>query len=252
MISLYKIARTRSGIRSAQDAFEYPEFKIEKKIIIPPKEKEVDTEEEKAHSIIAESKKQADNILETARKEADQIRKEAYEEGFDEGREKGYEEGFAHGSAEGESIYNEKIVQLEQQVADYIEDVQVEKEKVLEKYMDDLKEVALAIGEKIVRTSLRSNVRVIERMILAATDKLKKSTWAKIYVGSQEGMAADVRADPKFLQELSRLSDSVKIIVMEDMEPGACIVERPEEIIDISVSTQLENIREIMNNARLE
>ncbi len=59
--------------------------------------------------------------------------------------------------------------------AAYIVDVERLKDKALEKYMDDLKEIALAIGEKIVRTSLRSNARVIERMILAATEKLKKS-----------------------------------------------------------------------------
>ncbi len=53
------------------------------------------------------------------------------------------------------------------------------------------------------------------------------------------------------MQELSNLSDTVKVIIMDGEEPGTCIVERPDEIIDVSVGTQLENIREIMNNARI-
>jgi len=252
MRSLYRVMKNVSRTDKSHDTFEYPEFKEEeeKKPDIP-EEKEISSEEEEALAILARSRAEAERILETARNEADRIRKDAYNEGYAEGKDQGYREGFDHGSAEGENIYSEKILELEQQVAACIEDVQIEKDKVLEKYMDDLKEIALAIGEKIVRTSLRSNARVIEKMILAATEKLKKSAWAKIYIGEQTGVGTDVRADPRFLRELGRLSDNVKIIVMEDMEPGTCVVERPEEIIDVSVNTQMENIREIMNNARL-
>lgn len=179
------------------------------------------------------------------------MKQDAYDEGFEAGRKSGYDKGFQEGEAQGLADYQKKMAELEDMLAASILDVESVKEKTLEKHMDDLKEISLAIGEKIVRTSLRSNVRVIERMILAATEKLKKSAWARIYIGATQEMGKDINADPRFLQELSNLSDSVKIIIMEDEETGTCIVERPDEIIDVSVSTQLENIREIMNNARL-
>ncbi len=179
------------------------------------------------------------------------MKQKATEEGFETGRKMGYDKGFQEGEAQGLHNYQEKITELEDMFAASILDVETVKDKMLEEYMDDLKEISLSIGEKIVRTSLRSNVRVIERMILAATEKLKKSAWAKIYIGATQEMGKDINADPKFLQELSNISDSVKIIIMEDEQTGTCIVERPDEIIDLSVGTQLENIREIMNNARL-
>ncbi len=53
------------------------------------------------------------------------------------------------------------------------------------------------------------------------------------------------------MQELSKLSDNVKIIMLEEEDAGTCIVELPDEVIDMSVKTQLENIKEILNNARL-
>ena len=121
---------------------------------------------------------------------------------------------------------------------------------MLEEHLQDLKEIALAIGEKIVRISLRTNSDGVERMILASTEKLKKSAWAKIYIDDAQD-SKRIQTDAKFLQELSYLSDHIKIVMMDGMEPGTCIIERPDEIIDISVGTQLENIREIMNNARL-
>ena len=129
---------------------------------------------------------EAERHLEDARREAEQIKSDAYEEGFSQGQTAGYEAGFQEGESEGLSGYRKKTDDLEEMFAAYIVDVERLKDKALEKYMDDLKEIALAIGEKIVRTSLRSNARVIERMILAATEKLKKSAWAKIYIGTTQ------------------------------------------------------------------
>lgn len=251
MILLYRIVRNPKAGRGGQDAFEYPALEEDR---MPGADGAPETQEQNMDghmSILGESLVQAERILDTARREARQIKEEAREEGLTAGREQGYREGFLKGLEEGRNTYTRRIVELEEQIKDYLEDVQIEKEKLLEKYMDDLKEISLVIGEKIVRTSLRTNSQVIERMILAATEKLKKTAWAKIYIGSAQDTAMDIQADPKFLQELSNLSDNVKVIIMEGKEAGTCIVEMPDEIIDLSVGTQLENIREIMNNARL-
>ena len=60
-----------------------------------------------------------------------------------------------------------------------------------------------------------------------------------------------MNADTEFLEALSRLSDNIKIVTMDNEEEGTCIIELPDEIIDASVSTQLENIKDIINNARV-
>lgn len=260
---MYRVVKTLQAPEEIQSTFEYPLFDVKREIEnileaqddIDAAETEEPSEEELRKAEwqrqMDEMMLQAEKVLENARETAERIKNEAYEEGLEAGRKAGYEEGFREGEAEGLDNYRKKTVELEDMLASCIVDVEAQKAKTLEKYMDDLKEVSLAIGEKIVRTSLRSNARVIERMILAATEKLKKSAWAKIYIGATQEIGRDISADPRFLQELGNLSDTVKIIIMEGEEPGTCIVERPDEIIDVSVGTQLENIREIMNNARL-
>ena len=45
---------------------------------------------------------------------------------------------------------------------------------------------------------------------------------------------------------LAGLSDHIKIIPMADDESGTCIIEMPDEIIDASASTQLNNLRDIL------
>ena len=85
-------------------------------------------------------------------------------------------------------------------------------------------------------------------MILSATEKLKRREWVQIYVADSD-VKGVTQTDPMLASALSTISDHVKIVPMHDAETGTCIVEMPDEIIDASVSTQLENIRTIIRDS---
>ena len=123
-----------------------------------------------------------------------------------------------------------------------------EKEKCLREYLEELKDIAVAVAEKVIHISLRSSGSVISRMIEAETEKLQKMDWVKIYM-EKEDYETMVQADGHLAEKLSRLSDNVKFIVMEDGKCGSCIIEMPDGIIDMSVDTQLENIHRLVGNA---
>lgn len=55
------------------------------------------------------------------------------------------------------------------------------------------------------------------------------------------------RSPPELTTALAGLSEHIKIIPMSDDELGACIIEMPDEIIDASASTQLNNIRDVLS-----
>ena len=116
--------------------------------------------------------------------------------------------------------------------------------------MDDLKRISLTVAEKVIQTSLQSSGDVVKRMILAATDKITKKQWAKIYITKCD-VAVSMDVDTEFLDKLSKLSENIKIVTMDNGEEGTCIIELPDEIIDASVGTQLENIKDILNNVRV-
>lgn len=231
------------SFQDLDEIFRNPEKAFQNEI----KEEDQNPEEKMMEQAVMKAR----SILLKAKEEAISIRKKAYEDGYLQGMEKGCADGQ-------EKAYNEqkKAIAGEydlvlKKTAECAADIEEAKEKVLEQYMDDLKNIALAIGEKIVQTSLKSSESVVKNMILAATERLKRSAWAKIYVadsGNEKGM--NIQGDADFLEELSHISDNVKVIVMEDVPPGTCIIELPQEVIDISVPTQLENIKEIINNAR--
>jgi flagellar assembly protein FliH len=218
-----------------------------------PEEELAEAEEEEEISLLSETereildqaRKQADKILGDAREQAEILR----ERSFTEGREAGLREGFEAAHREQREILDEEIRGLQQNIREVIESVSIEKTKMLEKYIDDLKRISLAVAEKIVQTSLQSSGDIVKRMILSATDKITRKQWAKIYLTKCEA-GVSMEVDAEFLEALSGLSDNIKIITMHNGEAGTCIIELPDEIIDASVSTQLENIKDILNNVR--
>lgn len=201
---------------------------------------------EEAEKICTEAEEKAEKIRTEARQEAEKICAEAQKEGYDAGFEEGYQKAYEDHMAEMDRLKEE----FQTAIRTTIEDVTKEKDKILDKYMDDLKKVALTIAEKVIQTSLKSSGEIIKRMIVTAAGKLKKTQWVKIYV-SQKDAGMMIQGDVGLLNELSHISGNIKIISMDHAEDGACIIELPEEIIDVSVNTQLENIKGILNNARL-
>ncbi len=223
----------------------------------PSKEGEEKAEEDSAASAV---QAEADQELERAREEADRIREEAAQEAeelkksaFDEGFQSGYEEGYRQGLGRVEKEHREQMsrqqVSFRQEMEEALSSVEEAKNRCLRTYIEELKECSVAVAEKVIHISLESSGDIIKRMIVAETEKLKKTEWVKIYM-ERTDYEMMMGADADVISELSRLSDNIKFIVMDKDRSGNCIVETPEEIIDMSVDTQLQNIREILGTVQ--
>ena len=201
---------------------------------------------EAASELISNAERQAKQILADAREQANLLRQNAFREGYEEGRQNGTKEAYE----EQRRLLDEEVRDLQAKASDVIGSVSIEKAKLLEQYIDDLKRISLAVAEKIIQTSLQSSGDIVKRMILSATDKITKKQWAKIYL-TKCGTDISMDVDTEFLDAMSKLSDNIKSITMDNGEEGTCIIELPDEIIDASVSTQLENIKDILSNVRI-
>lgn len=203
-----------------------------------------------AKEALEEAKKEAEAILEKAREEAREEFARAGEEGYREGFAKGHMEGRAEGEAQCRKAFKDTMDAFETDMRQAFRSVEIAKEKCVRTYLDELKDCAIAIGEKVIHISLRSSGEVIKQMIVAATEKLKKTAWVKIYIDKCD-YDLMMEADADILDQLSHLSDNIKFIVMDKEERGNCIIEMPEEIVDVSVNTQIENIKDILENVRV-
>ncbi len=206
--------------------------------------------EEERLRLLEEAERKARQILEEAEREADRKREEAAEEGRREGYEAGYREGRQKAEEEFREGIQDNLLEFQADMKRALKAVDTAKENCLHAYLEELKDCAVAVGEKVIHISLKSSGEVIKQMIVSATEKLKKTAWVKIYIDKYD-YDMMMAADAGVMDELSHLSDNIKFIVMDKEDRGSCIIEMPEEIVDVSVNTQIENIKDILENVRL-
>ena len=195
--------------------------------------------------ILADARRQAEQIKTSARisveQELDVLREQARQEGYRDGFSKGMSDAAEQGKKERE----QQVQAQEERLAAFLEKASQQQDDLLERSKDDMRDLAIAVAEKIVRVSLRSSGAVIAKMIQGATEKLKRREWVHIYVAGCDapGLA---KVTARLTPALSALSDHIRIVPLTDEEAGTCIVEMPDTIIDASVSTQLSNIKTLL------
>lgn len=208
----------------------------------------LDVKKQEALSVLQTAKEEADLIKKTAEHAAEKIKEDAY----NEAKTKGYSDGYENGMADSEKTINssieKEVIRLEEEVSKIISSVTETKDAIVESFIDDLRNLALSTAEKIVKVSLESSGEVIKGMILSAVEDLQKTEWLKIYI-SRYDFELLKETDYDLLDALSSVSEEVKIVIMEEEEIGTAIVETPQQVIDLSVNSQLNNIKEIVDNA---
>lgn len=203
-----------------------------------------------ARQIIIEANAQAEDIIAKARQTADRIKKESASQGREEGYREGYEQGRKESMEKSGRLLREQQDVFRSSLETALSAIDAAKERSIEKYLDELKDCSLAVAEKVICVSLKSSGHIIKRMLVSEIEKLKRTAWVKIYMEKSDYNMM-MEADADVVNELARLSDNIKFIVMNKESNGSCIIEMPEEIVDISVDTQMDNIRELLENIKV-
>jgi len=251
------------GDIQVDEAPEEPEAVIEEPTEEEPRQESSatpETEKKKDESgPIDYAEVQAKKMLEDAQLEVEEYRAQALRDiekeledlrmgARDEGYNQGFAEGLAEARKEGRAENEKQAAEQGKTVKKFLEDAARERVELIEESKEELKDLALAIAEKVIRVSLKSSSDIILRMIESATDKHKRCEWAHIYIADCDTKAMALTI-PELTAALSHVSDRVRIIPMADDESGTCIIELPDEIIDASVSTQLDAIRGVMSSS---
>ncbi len=204
-----------------------------------------------AEAIIADAKREAEQYREQLRAEFDEQLEIAKRNAREEAFNRGYAEGMAQAMQEGREECERMALEQIKGIEGFLEAAARARDKMLDDSREELKDLAVAVAEKIIHVSLKNSSDIILRMVDAATDTHKRCEWAHVYVADCDvgGKAYTV---PELTAALSHIADRVRVIPMPDEESGTCIVELPDVIYDASVSTQLENIREVLDGVVLE
>lgn len=204
-----------------------------------------------AAEILRDAERRAAEIVENAQREArersEAILEESRRAGLEAGRAEGVAQGVQQALEEGRQTRERQAQAQEAEIAQFLERAGQALDRQMDDNVEELRDLALAIAEKVVSVSLKSSSEVICRMIQAAVDKRKRREWAHIYIAECDAKQL-VKIPQSLTAALSALSGRVRIIPMADDEPGTCIIEMPDEIIDASAATQLNNIRNLLSD----
>lgn len=207
----------------------------------------IDFAQVQADAILAQAEQDAQEIRDKAlaevQAEVEELKKQAHAEGY----QAGFAQGIAEGRQEGKVRMEQMAAAQEEEVTAFLKEAVRVRDQLLEDSKQELKELALAIAEKVIHVSLKSSGDILIRMIESATAKRRRCEWVQVYIADCDARAS-ANTVPELTQALSRLSDRVRVIPMTGDESGTCIIEMPDEIIDASVSTQLDNLRGLISD----
>lgn len=217
----------------------------------PSKQAPLDYAKLQAEAIMEAARQEAAEFLERSKQniadELEQLRAGAQSEGF----RTGYAEGISHASAETQTQRTAQATQLGTDIAHFLEKASLAQDEFLSQSQSELRDLSIAIAEKIVRVSLKNSGEILARMISRSTEKLSRKEWVHIYIAGCDAKSF-AQVSPRLTAALSALSDQVKIVPLADEESGTCMIEMPDEIIDASVSTQFSNIRDLLSDSYVQ
>lgn len=167
---------------------------------------------------------QSEELLQKAREETAQI------------RERAAREGYAAGAAQKAGELEACIRSVQEQMAHMEEDL----DEFLERCQSGLTDLAVEIAEKVISSQISKDELVLTELVHRAVDSIKKSEWIRVEISDQF---------PRLLEQLRTElggDGGQADVVARDLPPDACRIQMPDGILDASVSSQMENIRQAL------
>jgi len=172
---------------------------------------------------------QAQEIIESAKVQAQMI--------YAEARESGYK----LGQMLGEQSVQERTEAMLSELSELIRSIQMQKDKLVMENEAKITGLALSIAKNILQTELESDDR-LKGIFRTAVEEIRDQEWIKLTVSDRQLSFATENADE--LKAMVRDARHIEIVGQKDAPLGTCIVETRQGIVDASANVQLDRIRE--------
>ena len=165
------------------------------------------------------------NLISRAQEEADTIKETAAKEGYRAGIEQ----------AESD------IIELRSKIADFIS----AKKEVFEYIAPDILEISVDIAQKIIKKEVTQNPQIILETILDVMNSISKEE-SRITVRLNPLQADLVRTElPEYISSMG-VEAKINVVSDDSISEGGCIINTNNGIVDASLDTQLEIIKEAL------
>lgn len=196
--------------------------------------------------ILEEAHQQAETMIAEARSAAMHYLRQAENDNAiaaEKARKAGYTDGFASGKKESLA----KCETYLKAAAGFLDEINSRKEAYYISNREEMKETVLELVKKITLQEIKTDPKIIEGIIAQAAKNFRNSDYVKISLANGE-VAQKLRTDVNFVKELIPFIPDIEIEVLNEAEDNTVILDNGSEIIDASVPTQLDFLREIVKN----
>lgn len=161
---------------------------------------------------------------------------------INEAKEKGYEDGFLSGKQESLNQYRHLLEEANQIIHKATEDYHA----TLEKSEETIIELATYISEKILKQKLKEEPAIFISMVKDAIKQIEEQSEIRIFLHPKQYEFVLEQKD----ELMTMLGNEIKlsILIKDELQENSCILEHPFGRIDASVDTQLEQLRQILQD----
>ncbi|HWR40403.1 MAG TPA: FliH/SctL family protein [Patescibacteria group bacterium] len=213
-----------------------------------------------ADEVLADAKTRAEQELNAARAQVEEIKKTAHGEGYKKGFDEGKQEGLTTGKNEGMTLGREEGIQQGRQQA--LEEMQENLAAAAEKsqYMLEMAreqvyemlataephivEIAVAVASKVVAREIEENPMMILPIVRKAVEKVKDQETVSIRVNPQDFDM--VLMAKKELQVMIGREQALTLAADNTISPGGCVIDTSNGTVDARLDTQFEMIRKAL------
>jgi flagellar assembly protein FliH len=187
---------------------------------------------DKARELIQSAQARAQQAIQAATARAEEIRAQAQKEGFDAGMKLA------------DSRIAEMEAALSSQTRKLIEEISAYRDELYDALQDSVLGLAMDIAEKIINTELHRDDNVYMEIAKKAVAGLKQADNFTLRVSRGE-FDKYFKDGGAWLREGTGCGE-FEAVCDPDLEPGALVIESDDEIVNASVSLQLEKTRQYL------
>lgn len=211
---------------------------------------EIEAAQKKSEALIQSAIQERDAMLQQAQDDIERlkqdVRMQAYEEGFKEGHDTGYSEGMAKGTKEATDTHADLMNQARQSITD----AQLDIEAYIKEKKDSLLSLSVHMAEKIVHEQLDLSPEGILELVHPILIQLdQKEDYVSLTVHPSQRQFVRDR-----LPFLEKSYPGVRFSILQDetVLPLGCIVESAHKVVNLQVKEQLEAMIHEMKESERE
>lgn len=190
-----------------------------------------------AETIVASAHNDANGILAKANVKIHDLKEEAKVQGHKEGFEAGHAAAIA-----------ELKPSLDQAKA-LLEEINRRKDAYYAAHEDRLLNTVIEMVEKILAKELETDKAALLSIAAQAAKGFRNSAYLKVSVAKGE-LGFTMQSDPELVRAIAPTVPDIELELLADADGGTLILDDGHNIVDASLPTQLEFLKEILSGAR--